>query len=69
MDFTAVNRRIIIPAGSTQVPVDIPIVDDKIHENTESFKVIIETIEEVTPPGVILVTPNPTTIHINDNDG
>ena len=69
MDFTAVNRRVTIPAGSTQVPVNIPLVDDSIHENTERFTVLIKRIGGVTPAGVIIGTPNLTVVDITDNDG
>ena len=69
MDFTEVNQRVTIPAGSTQVPVNIPIVDDSIHENTERFTVQIQKIGEVTPAGVTIGTPNLTMVDITDNDG
>ena len=69
MDFIAANQRITIPAGSTQVPVNIPIVDDSIHENIERFIILIQTIGEVTPYGVTVGRPNPTMVDITDNDG
>ena len=69
MDFTEVIRRVTIPAGSTQVAVNIPIVDDSIHENTERFTLQIQRIGEVTPAGVTVGTPNPTMVDITDNDG
>ena len=68
MDFMTFNQRVTIPAGSTQVPVIIPIVDDNIQENTERFTVLIERIGEVTPDGVTIGTPNPTMVDITDND-
>ena len=69
MDFIAVNQRATIPAGSTQVAVNVPIVDDSLHENTERFTVQIQSIGEVTPAGVSVGTPNPAMIDITDNDG
>ena len=69
MDFFAVNQRVTIPAGSTHMPVNIPIVDDSIHENTEMFTVQIQSIGEVTPAGVTIGTLNPTMVDITDNDG
>ena len=68
MDFIAVNQRVTIPAGSTQVPVNIPIVDDSLHEYTERFTVQIQRIGD-TPAGVTIGTPNPTMVNITDNDG
>ena len=69
MDFIAVNQRVTIPAGSTHMPVIIPIVDDRIYEITKSFTVLIEKIGRVTPTGVSIETPNPTMVEITDNDG
>ena len=69
MDFTTVNQRVTIPAGSTQVPVNIPIVDDSLQESTERFSVLLERIDEATPTGVTIGTPNPTIFEITDNDG
>ena len=69
MDYTTINVRVNISAGFTQVPVNIPIVDDKLQENVENFAVQIERIGEVTPAGVTVVTPNPTAVFITDNDG
>ena len=69
MDFRAVNKSLTIPAGSTQAPVNISILDDNILENTERFAVKIETIRGVTPASVITVAPNPTKFDITDNDG
>ena len=68
MDFIAVNQRVTIPAGSTQVFVNILIVDDSLHEDTEIFTVLIEKIGEVTPAGVTIGTPNLTMVEITDND-
>ena len=69
MDFMIVNQRVTIPAGSTQVPVNIPIVDDNLLENTERFTVLMERIAGVTPDGVTIESPNPTLVDITDNDG
>ena len=69
MDFIAVNQRVTIPAGVTQVPVNIPVVDDSFLENTERLTVLIERIGEVTPDGVTIGTPNQTMVDITDNDG
>ena len=69
MDFTTVNQRVTIPAGFTQVPVIIPILDDNLQENAERFKVLIETVGELTSTGVTIGTPNQTIVEINDNDG
>ena len=69
MDFETISKRVTIPAGSTQVPINIPIADDSIHENTEDFTVLIETIGEVTLAGVTTATPNLTKVVITDNDG
>ena len=68
MDLIGVNKRVTIPAGSTQVPVNIPIVNDNLHENTERFTVQIQKIGEVTPAGVTIGTPNLTMVDITDND-
>ena len=69
MDFTTVNQRVTIPAGSTQVPVNISILDDNLQESTERFTVLIQRIEEVTPARVIIGIPNLTAVDITDNDG
>ena len=69
MDFTTFNQRVTIYAGSTQVLVNIPIVDDSLQERTERFSVLIERIDEDTPAGVTIGTPNPTIVEITDNDG
>ena len=69
MDYTTINVRVNISAGFTQVPVNIPIVDDNLQENVEIFAVRIERIGGVTPAGVTVVTPNPAFVTITDNDG
>ena len=69
MDFVAINQRVTIPAGSTQVTVNIHIVDDSLQENTERFTVQIQRIEEVTPAGVTIGTINLIMVDITDNDG
>ena len=69
MDFMTFNQSVTIPAGSTQVPVNIPIVDDNLQENTERLTVLIERIGGVTPDGVTIGTLNPTMVDITDNDG
>ena len=66
MDFTAVNQIVTIHAGSTQVPINIPIVDDNLQENSERFNVIME---RVTMARVTISTPNPIFVLITDNDG
>ena len=64
-----VNQRVTIPAGSTHVLVNTPIVDDSLHEDTERFTILIERIGDVTPAGVTIGTPNHTMVEITDNDG
>ena len=68
LDFTTVNQRVTIFAGSTQVPINIPIVDDSLQESTERFSVLIERIDAATPAGVTIGTPNPTIVEITDNE-
>ena len=69
MDFIAVNQRVTIPAGFTHMPVNISIVNDSIHENTEMFTVQIQRIGEVTSAEVTFGTLNSTMVDITDNDG
>ena len=69
MDYVVIDQQITIPAGDTQASLVIPIINDNVHENTESFTVQIATIPGVTPPQVTTTTPNRATVEITDNDG
>jgi hypothetical protein len=38
-DYTSVNGTVTIPAGSTSVSIDVPIIDDALNEDDETFTV------------------------------
>lgn len=57
---------VIFPAGVTSVSFDIPIIDDRVLENRETFNISIYPIS--LPYGVILISPEKAVVTIVDND-
>ena len=57
---------ITFPIGVTCAPFDIPIMDDMLSEDNETFNIVI--MEESLPFGIILDDPDNTTVTIVDND-
>ena len=55
-----------IPAGTTVVPFDIPIVDDNILEGNEDFDIII--VPGSLPDDVSVGNPGRATVNIIDDD-
>ena len=51
----------------TATSFDVPMIDDRILENTETFGVSIDPVS--LPYGVTLVSPASATVSIIDNDG
>ena len=51
-DYSAVSQEVVFPAGTTQRIVAIPIVEDSILENIESFLVSISVQDDLD--GVVL---------------
>ena len=64
-----VPNQVSIPAGVSEVLLNIAIFNDDFQEDTESFTVAIEIIPGVTPLGVKIGTPNLATVEIIDADG
>jgi len=57
---------VVIPAGMTMVPFDIPIFNDSILEGNEDFDIVI--IQGSLPDGVTRGTPGRATVTIVDDD-
>ena len=63
-DFTPTSGTLFFPAGSTELTVNIPIINDNIVETQENFKVVLSN----PTGGVTLNANNPLYITINDDD-
>ena len=57
---------IIIPSGKNDVTFSISVTDDNIHEESETFDLIID--ESSLPSGITSSNPKTTTVTIMDND-
>ena len=57
------NMTVEFAPGATEVPVSIPLVNDVIPEDPESFEVFLSA-----SPGVYIQSPAAATILINDRD-
>ena len=62
-DFTIPDQSINLSPGTTQQQLTIPITNDQILENTETFSITISVLDKGTT-----VQPNSTTISIEDDD-
>ena len=62
LDYTAINQRSIIPAGTTRFEMTISIQNDDLNELSETFEVRLSLPDE---PTVVITN---TTIEIIDND-
>ena len=67
-DFDDSIITVTLPGPNRQVPVTIPIVDDRINEHQETFVGYI-VIADATDPGTIELGRNATQLIIRDNDG
>ena len=54
-------------AGMTTAPVDVPIIDDNISENNETFVLDIDQL--LLPNRVSVSNPDQVTVTIVDDDG
>ena len=68
VDFISGPYNIVIPAGQTRVVFNVMINDDNVHEEIETFELIIATGQDL-PGGIHLGENLSTTISIEDNDG
>ena len=66
MDYTSAPCIITFPAGQTNTTFDVPIIDDKVREDNENFKLSID--ETLLPTGVTRGTPGEATVTIVDDD-
>ena len=66
MDFSDATLDVTIPAGSTSVTADIPIIDDEINEADEEFVVVLEVVGNITNP--VVFTTNAAVCRIPPND-
>ena len=66
-DYNAGPYTGIISAGESHVTFSIPITDDNIREESETFNLIID--ESSLPNGITSGNPKTTTVTIMDNDG
>ena len=66
VDYDSGIYNVIIPAGETSVPFDVPINDDNIFESNEDFGLTI--IPNTLPDGVTRGNPDSATVTIVDND-
>ena len=62
-DFTIPDQSISLSPGTTQQRLTIPITNDQILENMETFSITISVLDKGTT-----VQPNSTTISIEDDD-
>ena len=65
MDYTSGPYSVTFPAGVTNVPFNISIIDDNIFEENENFTL---TINSSLPTGVMVGNPDQATVTIVDND-
>ena len=66
MDYGSGPYTVTFPAGTTTVPLDIPINDDDIYEINENFTLTINSSS--LPTGVTVGNPGQATVTIVDDD-
>ena len=66
VDYDSGIYNVVIPAGQTSVPFDVPINDDNILEGNEDFGLTI--IRNTLPDGVTRGDPFRATVTIRDDD-
>ena len=66
VDYDSGIYNIVIPAGETSVPFDVPINNDNILEGNENFDLTI--IRNTLPDGVTRGDPFSATVTIRDDD-
>ena len=64
MDYTAKSGLLTFNVGELSKIIDIPILNDNVHENDEAFTVVLTDL----PPDVKLGTPSTMTVTIKDDD-
>jgi len=64
VDYTAKSGLVTFNVGELSKTIDIPILNDSLHENDETFTVVLTDL----PPDVTLGTPSTTTVTIKDDD-
>ena len=64
VDYTAKSGLVTFNVGELSKTIDIPILNDSLHENDEAFTVVLTDL----PPDVTLGTPSTTTVTIKDDD-
>jgi hypothetical protein len=64
VDYTAKSGLVTFNVGEVSKIIDIPILNDTLHENDEAFTVVLTDL----PPDVTLGTPSTTTVTIKDDD-
>ena len=67
VDYDSGIYNVVIPAGQTSVPFDVPINDDDILEGNEDFDLTI--IRNTLPDGVTRGNPASATVTIVDDEG
>ena len=65
MDYTSGQYNVTIPTGQTTAAFNVPIKDDDIYEENETFML---TIDSSLPTGVTLGTPSEATVTIMNDD-
>ena len=65
-DYTSGPYNVKFLAGSTSIPFDVPITNDDVLENNETFSLNI--ISSSVPDQVIIGNPRQSTVTIIDND-
>ena len=65
-DYDAGPYTVTIPAGQNDVTFSVSITDDNIHEESETFNLIID--ESSLPGGVTSSNSNTVTVTIMDDD-
>ena len=68
-DYTGGDYPVIFPAGSTKANFSIPIIDDDIYENDETFFLTLVIPQPAQNIGVMRGDPFMATVTIIDDDG
>ncbi|RMH16904.1 MAG: DUF11 domain-containing protein, partial [Acidobacteria bacterium] len=50
LDYAAVSGRLVLPAGSTEATVSVPLLDDALDEAEETFELVVSDAEHAVPP-------------------
>ena len=67
VDYDSGIYNVVIPAGETSVPFDVPINNDNFNEGNEDFDLTI--IRNTLPAGVTRGDPDSATVTIVDDEG